>query len=154
MSLRSQTHRPAPRNPRRQCGSTLVEFAFICLLLFVVLFAALELGRMIVVYTTVANAARVGVRYAIVHGSTNTGAGDAGPSGASDTTAVENVVKDYAKVGLLDTGRLDITVTYPDGGLNSPGSRVSVKVVYPYDPFTVLPLGVTLGTTTQGVITF
>ena len=39
----------------------------VIMLLFVV-----EMGRMLLVYTTVANAARAGVRYAIVHGSTRT----------------------------------------------------------------------------------
>ncbi len=140
------------RNRRR--GSAQVEFALVAFTLFLTLFGALELGRMVVVYTTVANAARVGVRYAIVHGVTNTGTGTSGPSGAGDTTEIVKVVKDYAKGGLLDGGKLAITVSYPDAGLNAPGSRVAVRVVYPYDPFTLLPLGVGLGTTTTGVITF
>jgi len=141
-------------NRRFRRGSTIFEFTLVCVQLFVVMFAALEFGRMLMVYTNVANSARVGVRYAIVHGATNTGTGTAGPSGPSDTTEIVKAIKDYAQPGLLDPARLNISVTYPDGGLNSPGSRVRVTVVFPYDPFTVLPLGVRLGTTTEGIITF
>jgi hypothetical protein len=119
-----------------------------------VLFGILELARMVVVATTVANAARVGLRYAVVHGSTNTGSGTAGPNGPGNTAEIENVVRDYAQVGLLNPAQLEINVGYPDAGLNSPGSRVSVQVVYPYDPLTILPLGVRLGSAAQGVITF
>jgi Flp pilus assembly protein TadG len=142
------------RSAARRRGSTMVEMALVGVLLFLLLLAAVEFGRMVLVYTNVANSARVGVRYAIVHGSTNTGTGAAGPNGPGATTEIVNVVKDYAKSGLLDRNRMTITVTYPDGGLNSPGSQVSVRVTYPYDPLSVLPLGVTLGSQTTGVITF
>ncbi len=138
----------------RQRGSTLLEFALVAVVLFLVLFGALEMGRMLVVYTTVANSARIGLRYAVVHGQTNTGTGTAGPSSLADTAEIVKAVKDYAKAGLLNVSRLSISVGYPDGGSNAPGSRVTVRVVYPYDPFTLLPLGVLLGTTSQGVITF
>ena len=134
-------------------GSSLVEFALVCFQLLLVILATFELGRMIVVYTTVANAARVGVRYAIVHGDTNKGSGINSPSDPSSYTNVVNVVRGYAGVGLLDLGKLTVTVSYPDGS-NAPGSRVTVTTAYAYDPWVVLPLNIPLGTTTQGVITF
>ncbi len=135
-------------------GSSLVEFAIVSVQLFIVMFAMFEFARALIVYNTVANAARVGARYAIVHGSTTNGTGVDGPSGpGSNPTNVVNVVKDYAKPGLLDLNSLTVTVTYPDAS-NNPGSRVSVKAVYLYDPFTILPLHMSLGTTTQGIITF
>jgi Flp pilus assembly protein TadG len=139
---------------RRRRGNTLVEMALIAVLLFLMLFAMVEFGRMALVYANIANAARVGARYAIVHGATNTGSGASGANGPGATAEIESIVKDYTKGGLLDTTRMNITVTYPDGGLNTPGSRVTVQVRYPYDPFTVLPLEVTLGSETTGVITF
>ena len=122
--------------------------------LLLVIFASFEFGRMILVYTTVASATRIGARYAIVHGNTSTASGVNGPSGpGANPTNVVNVVKDYAKVGLLDSSKLTVTVSYPDT-TNSPGSRVTIKTVYAYDPWVVLPLKIPLGTTTQGVITF
>ena len=139
-------------------GASLVEFALVLFQLFLVLFAALEFARIILVYTNVANSARVAVRYAIVHGGTRPGTGINGQATAAD---VCGVVTDYAKSGLLDTGKLvcnattggRISVTWPDA-TNTPGSRVVVTVVYPYDPFTVLPLKVPLGSSTEGIITF
>jgi Flp pilus assembly protein TadG len=122
-----------------------VEFALISVVLFLVIFGALEMGRMVVVYTTLANAARVGARYAIVHGATNTGAGASGPNGPGSVAEIVAVVKDYAKGGLLNTNTLAVTVTYPDGGANGPGARVRVRAVYPYDPFTLLPIRVPIG---------
>jgi len=143
---------PCKAGSRR--GSALVEFALVSFQLLLVIFAAFEFGRMILVYTTVANAARVGVRYAIVHGNTSTTTGVDGPSGpGSNPTNVLNVVNDYAGVGLLDLSKLTVTVSYPDAS-NAPGSRVTVTTAYAYDPWVILPLHVPLGTTTQGVITF
>jgi Flp pilus assembly protein TadG len=135
-------------------GSTLVEFALVSFQLLLVIFAAFEFGRMILVYTSVANSARIGLRYAIVHGNTSTASGVDGPSGpGANPTNILNVVKDYAKVGLLDLSKLTVTVSYPDT-TNAPGSRVTVTTVYAYDPWVLLPLHIPLGTTSQGAITF
>jgi Flp pilus assembly protein TadG len=121
----------------------------------IVILAVVEMGRMILVYTTVANAARAGARYAIVHGSTRTGAGIDGPSGpGNNPTQVVTVVTNFASAAPLNTSRLVVTVTYPSGS-NNVGSPVSVTAVYPYDPFvSYLPLRVRLGSTSQGIITF
>ena len=145
-----------PSPTARRAGQALVEFALVCFLLVFTLLAVFELGRMILVYTSLANAARVGVRYASVHGSTNIGAGMDGPSGPSDTTNIETIVRNYARTSLLDPARLNITVSYPSGGAaaNAPGSRVRVRVMYVYDPFMVIPLGVRLGSLTEGIIVF
>jgi len=143
-----------PRNSANRRGSTLVEFALVSFTLLLVIFAAFEFSRMIVVYTTVANSTRIGVRYAIVHGSTSTASGVNGPSGPGANPAnVVNVVRDYAGMGLLNLSQLTVIVSYPDASKN-PGCAVTVKTVYAYDPWVVLPLRVPLGTTTQGVITF
>ncbi len=137
-------------------GSALVEFALVALQLMILIFAGFEFCRLVVVYTNVANAARIGCRYAITHGSNNTGSGYSGPQGPGNTGDIENIIRDYAKSGLLDPKRLVIQVTYPDSGMNGAGSRVRVRVTYSYDPFTgVLPQGYTnLGAVSEGIITF
>lgn len=117
----------------------MVEFAVTILLLLTVIFGCFEFDRMLMVYTSVANAARVGVRYAIVHGSDN------------PATDVADVVKDWAKIGFLNPDNLDVAVT---GAGGTPGTPVTVTVQYPYDPLTFIPLGVTLSSTSQGVIVF
>jgi Flp pilus assembly protein TadG len=137
-------------------GSNLVEFTLVSVMFIIVMLSIVEIGRMVLVYTTMANAARAGARYAIVHGGERTGAGANGPSGPGSTTQVETVVKNFASAGLLDTSLKSISVTYPNG-LNTAGSPVMVTVSYTYDPliayFNTI-LGTTLGSTSEGVITF
>jgi Flp pilus assembly protein TadG len=141
------------RNRKSRRGSTLIEFALIALTLLLVIFAGIEFDRMALVYTTMANSSRVGVRYAIVHGGNRTGSGSGGPSGPGSTAQVENVVRNFAGIGLLNTASLNVAVTYPAGS-NAAGLPVVVTVAYPYDPLTVLPLGITLRSTTRGIIVY
>lgn len=137
-------------------GAILIEVTLVILIFVLTILGAFELSRMLLVYTSLVNASRVGVRYASVHGNMNTGSGVNGPSGPGNTTNIENVVKDYTRGALLDPTQLTINVQYPTGGAqpNAPGSRVRIQVTYPYSPFVVLPLNVTLGTVTEGVITY
>lgn len=141
---------------RASAGQSMVEFSLVCFMLGIVLLAVIEIGRTMLVYTTVANAAGAGARYAIVHGSSRpAGAGMSDASGPGNNPAqVISLVTDFAAAGALNTSRLVVTVTYP-GGSNAPGQLISVTAKYPYDPFTTwLSLGVTLGSTTEGVIVF
>jgi Flp pilus assembly protein TadG len=137
-------------------GSGLVEFALIAFMFIMMLLAVVEMVRMVLVYTTVAFAARTGARYAIVHGADRTGTGTDAASGPGSTSQVESVVQNYAGAGLLDTSKLNINVSYPDSS-NNPGARVLVTVTYVYDPLVGYfnsSLGVTLGSASEGVITY
>ena len=143
------------RRKSAQRGSTLIEFALVTFMLMIVILAGIEFDRMVLVYTTLGNAARAGVRYAIVHGSHRTGTGDP-PSGPGTEAAVVAKVRQYASAGLLNTAPavLDVAVTYPAGN-NETGSRVKVSLTYHYDPFVKLPLGILdLKSSTQGIIVF
>jgi Flp pilus assembly protein TadG len=135
-----------------QRGSSLVEFAFVIFLLMLVIFASIEFDRFILVYTTVANAARAGARYAIVHGSDRSPSTGDPASGPGNTTNVETLVKQFAGSGMLTTANVNVTVEYPTD--NKPGSEVRITVTYPYDPFIVLPLSVTLSSKTRGIIVY
>jgi hypothetical protein len=122
-------------------------------LLLLVIFAAIELDRMVFVYTCLADSAKAGIRYAIVHGNDRTGTGANGPSGpGADALQVVTAVKNYASL-MINPSALTVSVTYLDSK-NTPGSRVKVLVQYAYDPYTVLPLNVNLSATSQGIITF
>src|SRR5262245_33052827 len=133
---------------RSKAGATMVEFLFIAVLLFLVVFASLEFDRMLFVYTALADAAKAGVRYGTVRGSNRT----SGSLSSSDTTEIQTLVKSYVQG--VDKSRLTVTVTYPDGN-NQIGSRVSVVAQYSYDPWVGLPLsGVTLSATSKGAITW
>ena len=137
-----------------QRGATIIEFAMVTLLLMIVILAGIEFDRMVLVYTALANSARAGVRYAIVHGSDRTGAsGSDLASGPGDKTAVIAKVRQFASAGMLDTLKLIVTVDYIPLD-NKPGTLVKVAVLYKYDPFVVLPLGVKITSATQGYIVF
>jgi Flp pilus assembly protein TadG len=152
--MSGRQHSSKARLGRRR-GSAIVEFSLVAFMTLIVVLGVVEMGRMILVYTDVANAARAGARYAIVHGNMRTGTGVDGPSGPADNpTQVVTVVTNFASAAPLDTSRLVVTVTYPSGS-NSVGSPVKVTAVYPYDPFvSYLPLRVKLGSTSHGIITF
>jgi Flp pilus assembly protein TadG len=140
---------------REDRGNSLVEFALISFMFVIVLAGVVELGRMVLVYNTIANAAREGTRYAIVHGADQT-ASPSGPGKPCTCPDVKTVVKNFASAGLVDTTALTITVSYPNGD-NNAGSTVAVKVLYTYDPFVNYfssILNTTLGSTSEGVITF
>jgi Flp pilus assembly protein TadG len=144
----------------REEGASLIEFSLIAVMFIIVLLSVVEMGRMILVYTTVANAARAGARYAIVHGQERTGSGVNGPSGPScgpsSCTQINTVVQNFAAAGLVNTANLTIAVAYPNGS-NAAGSPVTVTVSYTYDPlvgYFKSILNKTLGSTSQGVITF
>lgn len=140
---------------REDRGASMVEFALISFMLVIVLMGVVEMGRMVLVYTTIANAAREGARYAIVHGADQT-VSPSGPGNPCTCPDVTAVVKNFASGGLVTTSALTITVSYPDSD-NNAGSRVDVKVTYPYDPFIGYfgsLLNANLGSTSQGVITY
>jgi Flp pilus assembly protein TadG len=125
-------------------GQTLIEFAVSVFLLVMLLLGVFEISRMILVYTTVANAARVGARYAIVHGA------NASPTGT--VALVQGVVRNYLSAGPLTSANATINVTGAGGAI---GSSVTVQVSYPYNPLvTYFPLTANLGSVSQGVITF
>jgi Flp pilus assembly protein TadG len=140
-------------------GATQVEFALVTVLLVMVLLGVVEMGRMILAYNTVVDAARAGARYAMVHGYYRSGSGADGPSGPTcPCTQVNTVVQNYAAAGYLNTSSssLTITVSYPDSN-NLPGDRVSVSVQYAYSPilgYFGSILNKTLSSTSEGVITF
>jgi Flp pilus assembly protein TadG len=140
---------------RENRGSSLVEFALISFMFVMVLAGVVEVGRMVLVYNTIANAAREGTRYAIVHGADQT-VSPSGPGNPCTCTDVKTVITNFASAGLINTSAMTITVSYPDGN-NNAGSHVSVKVLYTYDPFVNFfnsLLNTTLGSTSQGVITY
>ena len=146
---------PVDALPSRS-GQGLVEFSVIAFLTVIMLLFVVEMGRIVLISTTVANAARAGVRYAIVHGSTRAaGAPLNSASGpASNPAQVLTVISNFASAGPLTTSLLVVNVTYP-GGSNAPGQAVNITVVYPYDPLTTyFSKTLRLGSAAQGVIVY
>jgi Flp pilus assembly protein TadG len=127
---------------RREKGQAAVEFALTVVFLMLLIVGFIELIMMLHTYNVIADAAKEGVRYAIVHGAANTGgSGPTCPCSAIDGAAGTGVVKSYAQYSLHDTSSMTVTVNYNPGGNNGATAcnkspcLVRVTVRYPYQPF-------------------
>jgi Flp pilus assembly protein TadG len=152
------------KNWKREQGSSIVEFSLIAFVFVMLLLGVVEMGRMILVYTTIAHAAKYGARYAIVHGFLQTGSGDTtntGPTAADIRTHVQN----FSGIAPLSTGSVTVQVAYPGtpcaapsgSPANYPGCPVTVQVTYPFTPLLGYfnpVLSVNLSSTSEGVITY
>jgi Flp pilus assembly protein TadG len=129
----------------RERGQAVVEFMLTVVFLMLLIVGFIELVMMLYTYNTLADAAKEGVRYAIVHGSTS--ALPTGPSkdtasappysctsSSTNVDAVVNWVKSFAGLSLHDTSTMTVNVCYFDGDNVSP-HQVQVVVSYPYTPF-------------------
>jgi len=93
-----------------QRGATVVEYALVAPLLFLLIFGVIEFGRGIATYTAVSSAAREGARYAAAVGeSPHT----PGIPRYLDCEGIRRAAE--AKVVVLDWGRTDIQVVYDSG---------------------------------------
>jgi hypothetical protein len=117
----------------------LIEFSMSVWTVFLVTFLVFEFCMTVYTYSVLGNAAREGVRYAIVHGSDSamcsgpgTGCGD--PRGSNVTA----VVNGYTGVTFHDMAGMTITPSWPDG-TSTPASRVIVTISYPYVAYLTLP---------------
>lgn len=156
------------RSGFRDCrGQALVEFALCAVVLLALLFAVVEFGRMMLCYTTIANAARIGARYAITHGTIPGSANATNSDVSSMQSSVQSIVNSFLAAGTVNPTSATVTVSFPAmscTGVNpadtcsgtTPGQPVSVTVSYVYDPLmSYFPLtGIHLTSTSEGVITW
>ena len=131
----------------------MVETAIVMTVFMLMMFGIIEFGRAIYTYHMVDNAARIGSRFAIVHGSTcaHTGATDTWPCNA-DTTEVQNYVLSQSVD--LDGQRLTIAPTWPSNGCKATGCLVKVTAIYPFQfliPF-ISTQSLTMTSTSEMVI--
>jgi len=143
------TRRPLLRLSSRR-GSSVIEFLVICLTLCVIMFGGIEADRMLMVYTNLNDAAKAGVRYAMVRGVDRS----SGNVSSSNYSAVTTLVDNYAASENLSN--VTVLVQYPDGN-NNIGSRVRVVVQYQYDPWIGLfgsTMNVHLDAQSEGIITW
>lgn len=103
---------------RRYRGQSMVEFALVAPMFFLLILGTIELGRLMWVDHSLANATREGSRYAMVHGSKST-------LPATDTD-VQNVVESKAP-GV--TSALSVSTSGLGG---EPGTSVSVNASYSF----------------------
>ena len=142
----------------------MVEFMLVIVFLFVMFISFLQVIILMHAYNTLADAAKEGVRYAIVHGTGNTncsGPGIAGQVTCPDRTApyprVQQVVVNFAAVSFQNVPLNDVSVSYNPGGANGgpcnkPGCLVQVTVSHVYRPFFFSWPNVTLNAAAEGTI--
>ncbi len=172
--IRRTRNRPANSllPDKRETGQAQVEFALTIVFLMLLVVGFIELVMMIYAYNVLADAAKEGVRYAVVHGSSNgTPSGPTcpcadidGPPAPVGTDAGNGsgygVVRSFAQLsGHYVTGTaMTVNVTYPDTTnppANQSPNRVRIVVSYPYTPF--FGLGwptITVNAAAEGRITF
>src|SRR5215467_3551434 len=112
----------------------MVEFALVIVFLFVVFISILQMIMLMYAYSTLANSAKEGIRYAIVHGTGNTncsGPGTTGPPAVtcSDTTG-NNVI--HAVIG-DNAGAIPCTPTCGAAALSFQAITTS-EVTVDYNP--------------------
>jgi Flp pilus assembly protein TadG len=138
------------RRPRRQ-GGTLIEFSITALAVLTTMFGAIEVGRLMMSYVTIAEATRAGVRYAIVHG-TNTGG-----TALTKKPAVQAVVQAAGTAAGLTLSAPTVTYTACSTCTTAQdvSSTVTVTQSYTFVPIGLISaLGVTMTTTSQGIICY
>ena len=117
-------------NRELERGQSLVEMALLMPILVLILMALFDFGRAIYAYNTVSNAARDGVRLAIV---------DQRTSGSTYLAAIE-AANQATGLGLDPTDASEVLVQFPNplSNCSSPGigCPVSVKVSYQFSPIT------------------
>jgi hypothetical protein len=119
--VRPRRSRRSPRRRRR--GATLVEFALVVPVLFLLIFGTFEFGRLMMVQQIMTNAAREGARRGILEQST--------------APEVETIVADY----LTESTVAPATVSVSPDNLSGVGfgEPVTVTVSVPFDEVSWLP---------------
>lgn len=109
----------ATRGPRR--GQALTEFVLVLPVLLLLTLAIIDVGRAIFTYSVIADAAREGARYAIVHGNLATADGEqaSGPT-TTDPTGVNVVNAAEADAYGLNSADMKVGVCWGYGCVINP----------------------------------
>jgi len=124
-------------------GAVAIENALALPILLLFMYGIVEFSHYVYTSAAVQDAARDGVRYAVVRGS----------SSPSPATAANIVTYVKGQITLINPASATVNVNFAPN--NAPGSVVSVQVSYPYAPFVpgFAPLvGATVSSTSQMTI--
>lgn len=132
-STRSLIYRPAWKNAmlEDENGGSLIEFAIIAPLLFVILFGIIEFGVLLFDKAMLTNASREGARAGIVYDFDST-AGTNHPDNATIIAAVQQYCQDYL-ISFDNAAAVNVAITRTGSpSLDSAGDQLTVNVTYPY----------------------
>ena len=124
---------------RKDAGAVQVESALCYGIIFVLTLGVMQFCMMIYTYAVYAEAARVGVRYAVAHGTDNISSCSGPTTGCSDSAGanVVSAVKTYAAAYISAVPGMQVSATYPDAS-SIPPSRIVIRINYTYMPFAML----------------
>ena len=118
----------------------MVEFALTIGFVMLLILGMIELTLFLYTYNILADAAKEGVRYAVVHGADAATSVQSGPPVSSNCATsgaavqgVLNQVQTYTNYSFHNPNAMTVKVCYPDGD-NKPGHQVQVTVSYAYQP--------------------
>lgn len=150
--------RRSQKNTRACCriGSTLVETAFTLPVFLILVFGMIDLGIGVQRRNLAAEAARIGARQALVHGS------DAEQLGTWDTDSAEAGIRTLLEPLMAASGiasdDFHVNVTYQKNQSgaddNAPGSTVAVRVTIDYEHVVPFPSfdAITVGSESSVII--
>lgn len=142
-----------------QKGQAMVEFALVIFFLFMLIACTIQMILLMYAYNTLADAAKEGVRYAIVHGTGNSTCSGPGnpavtpaitcPSDPTGSVYVIPTVTNFAGLSFQNITSTEITVSYnprdqngtcangscSGAGCSAPGCMVRVSIQHTYAPF-------------------
>ncbi|MEM6331390.1 MAG: TadE/TadG family type IV pilus assembly protein [Planctomycetota bacterium] len=114
--------RPA-RRPQRRRGASVVEFALVAPVFFLVVLGMIEFGRMAMVQQVLTNAAREGARVGVLDGAT--------------TAGVTNKVDDYLASASISGAAVQVSPNPPNAAAY--GESVTVTVSISFNDVSWLP---------------
>jgi Flp pilus assembly protein TadG len=125
----------------------MVEFMLVTVFLLVLFVSILQMILLMYAYNTLADAAKEGVRYAVVHGTGNSNCSGPGlPAATPPVTCdlaganVKTVVVNFSSLSFQPITSSSVQVDYNPNGANgvpcnTPGCLVRVRINYTYRPF-------------------
>jgi Flp pilus assembly protein TadG len=141
----------ALRKFRDDGGQALVEFGLSVPIFLAVVYGICDFGRALYTYDLVTSAARLGSRYAIVHGSSCTA-----PGCTANVATIQSYVQ--SKVTGVNSAYLTVATTWStapgctDPARQGPQCIVNVTVSYPFAFYLVLNAPITMTSSSQMVI--
>ena len=119
---------------RQRRGTAVVEFAIVLPIFFLMVFAMIEFGRMVMVRQVLTNASREGARIGVLDGAT--------------TAEVETQVENYLTSAAIPfTPGNVVTVSPSPPSSAGYGESVTITVTVPFDDVSWLPSPMYLGST-------
>lgn len=127
----SKLHRVCGSYRKNRRGASVVEFAIVAPVFFLLVFGMIEYGRMVMVQQVITNAAREGARQAVLDGATH--------------DQVVDLVVDYGQKAGVSIGSSQVTVTPNNPASAAFGEPVEVSVAIPFGQVSWLPSPIYLG---------